>query len=241
MRAETSPCETCVIIPALDEEKSLGKVLADIPEEVDHVIVVDNGSTDRTPEVAREGGAEVVHEPVRGYGQACLSGIASLPSGCRTVAFLDADYSDRPADLSRVLAPILEGRADLVVGSRTRGDLEPGALLPHQRFGNWLATTLIRILFGHRYTDLGPQRAIRLEALERIGMKDRTYGWTVEMQVRALQEGLRVEEVPVAYRPRIGRSKISGTIKGTVLAGTMIIGTVIGLRLRRGGTRRPAS
>ncbi|MBL8177974.1 MAG: glycosyltransferase, partial [Bryobacterales bacterium] len=177
----------------------------------DAVIVADNGSTDGTARIAGEHGATVVSEPQRGYGAACLQAIKSLPADCRTVVFLQADLSEEPREASLLLAPILDGRADLVIGSRTMGRAEPGALLPHQQFGNTLACTLIRWLYGFRYTDLGPFRAIRAGALHELGMRDRNYGWTVEMQVRALQCGLRVMEVPVSYRRRLaGENKVSG-------------------------------
>ena len=221
-----------VVIPTLDEEASIGLVLAALPAGLRQVVVADNGSTDRSAEVARAAGAQVVSAPERGYGAACLAGLAALESGVEVVAFLDADRSDHPDELPSLLQPVSEGRADMVIGSRALGHAEPGSMLPQQRFGNWLATRLIRVLFGHRYTDLGPFRVITREALERIGMQDRPYGWTVEMQVRALQLGLRVEEVPVSYRRRVGRSKIAGTVRGTLGAGVKIIGTVIGLRLR---------
>jgi len=221
-----------VVIPALDEEASIGAVLADLPAAlVREVVVVDNGSTDATAARAREAGARVVAEPRRGYGQACLTGLAALRP-CDVVAFLDADHSDHPDELPAVVAPILAGRADLVIGSRALGRAEPGALLPQQRFGNWLATRLIRLLWGARCTDLGPFRAISREALERLGMRDRDFGWTVEMQVRAIQEGLRVVEVPVSYRRRVGVSKIAGTVGGTLRAGVKILWTIAALRWR---------
>lgn len=222
----TSP-KVCAVIPALDEERSIGLVLADLPRPlVAEVIVVDNGSRDATADAARAGGARVVVEPRRGYGAACLAGIAALPSDCTIVLFLDADYSDHPDEAPRVLAPILDGRADLVIGSRMLGAAEPGALLPQARFGNRLACFLMRLLFGHRYTDLGPFRAIRRDALERIGMVDADFGWTVEMQLKALRHRLRVAEVPVSYRRRKGVSKITGTVSGTVRAGAKILWTI---------------
>ncbi len=221
-----------VLIPALNEEQAIAQVLAAIPTGlVREVVVVDNGSTDRTAEVARHGGARVISEPRRGYGQACLSGIAAL-GPAEIVVFLDGDYSDFPEDMPALLDPILRGEADLVIGSRVLGQREAGALLPQQRLGNALATWMIRLLFGVRYTDLGPFRAIRSEALDRLRMQDRNYGWTVEMQVKAALAGLRLAEVPVRYRRRVGTSKISGTLAGTLKAGYRIIATI--LRYRRG-------
>ncbi|MGI0148950.1 MAG: glycosyltransferase family 2 protein [Thermoplasmata archaeon] len=224
------PLNVDVVIPAWDEEASLPLVLADIPEgAVREVIVVDNGSTDGTARVAREAGATVVTERRRGYGRACLSGIAFLrarPAPPDVVVFLDADHSDHPEELPSVIAPILEGRADLSIGSRVLGRREPGALLPQARAGNFVAAALIRILYGLQVTDLGPFRAIRWEALERLAMVDTNFGWTVEMQVKAAKAGLRVVEVPVSYRPRVGRSKISGTLGGASRAGYKILYTI---------------
>ena len=220
-----SPPAIAVVIPALDEEQAIGKVLRDIPEGASQVVVVDNGSRDRTAEVARGLGAEVVAEPRRGYGQACLTGIAQLD---RTdiVVFLDGDYSDYPEEMSALVAPLLTGEADMVIGSRTLGQREKGALLPQARFGNWLSTLLIRLLFGVSFTDLGPFRALRFDALQRLAMQDRDFGWTVEMQVKAARLGLRAVEVPVRYRRRIGTSKITGTLSGTLRAGHKILWTI---------------
>ncbi|MBX3250747.1 MAG: glycosyltransferase family 2 protein [Myxococcales bacterium] len=214
-----------VVIPALNEEAALPVVLAEIPRGlVRRVVVADNGSTDRTAQVAREGGAEVVHEPERGYGAACLRALAHLASDPPdVVVFLDGDASDRPSELDAVVAPIREGRADLVIGSRVRGALEPGALTPQQRVGNAIACAALRVLYDARYTDLGPFRAIRWEALELLRMRDRNYGWTVEMQIRAARAGLRAAEVPVSYRARIGVSKVSGTLRGTLGASRKIL------------------
>ncbi len=222
-----------VVIPALDEERSLPSVLADIPHPlVDEVVVVDNGSRDRTADVARAGGATLVPEPRQGYGQACLTGIAALNSNPPdVVVFVDADYSDRPSELPQLIDPILTDQADMVVGSRVLGEREPGALAPHARWGNWLATWLIRLLYGVRFTDLGPFRAIRYSTLLALGMKDRDYGWTAEMQAKAARAGVRSTEAPVSYHRRIGRSKITGTVKGTVLAGWKIITTILRCRL----------
>jgi glycosyltransferase involved in cell wall biosynthesis len=216
-----------VIIPALDEEDAIVRVLGDIPEELSAaVIVVDNGSTDRTAQRARECGATVVAEPRRGYGQACLTGMAELPEGVSIVVFLDGDYSDFPSEMNTLVDPIARGVSDLVIGSRVLGKREAGALLPQARLGNALATWLIRRLFGVQYTDLGPFRAVRLSSLTRLHMVDRNFGWTVEMQVKAARQGLRITEVPVRYRKRIGESKITGTLLGSVRAGYKILWTI---------------
>lgn len=222
-----------VVIPALNEEKSLPLVLAALPR-VDDVIVVDNGSTDGTAAVAAAGGARVVREPRRGYGSACLAGISALRDP-DVVVFVDADFSDHPDELPNLVAPIAEGRADMVIGSRALGNREKGALLPQARFGNMLACFLMRVIYGHRYTDLGPFRAIRFESLKKIGMRDRNFGWTVEMQIRALRHGLRVAEVPVSYRKRVGVSKITGTLSGTIRAGYKILYTIFRHALSRKG------
>ncbi|MFQ5646200.1 MAG: glycosyltransferase family 2 protein [bacterium] len=215
------------IIPAYNEEASIGRVLDDLSRlGLDRILVVDNNSADRTAEVAGKHGAEVVFEPKRGYGQACWRGILALSPDTDVVLFLDADYSDYPEEAVHLLQPIYEEKADLVIGSRILGNAEPSALLPQARFGNWLAGVLINLLYGYRYTDLGPFRAIRRESLDKIGMQDRGFGWTVEMQVKALKTGLKVREVPVSYRPRIGKSKISGTFRGSVRAGHMILYTI---------------
>ncbi len=216
-----------VVIPALNEEASLPKVLGDLPwERLAEVVVVDNGSSDRTATVAQAHGATVLSEPRRGYGWACLAGIDYLQDKPPDIlVFLDGDYSDYPDELGDVVRPILEEGYDLVLGSRPQR-AGAGALLRHARLGNALATWLIRRLYGFSYTDLGPFRAIRFPKLLAIEMQDKTYGWTVEMQIKAIRHGLRITEVPVRYRQRIGASKVSGTVKGTVLAGWKILWTV---------------
>lgn len=221
--------KTEVVIPAYNEAKSIAHVIAAIPSDaVERIIVVDNASTDETAARARDAGAHVVYEPRRGYGSACLRGIAEVRDA-DVIAFLDADFSDDPSKLHELLYPIFNDGFDLVIGSRILGNAEPGALPPHARFGNMLACFLIRRLFGYRFTDLGPFRAIRRDALERIQMQDTNYGWTVEMQVKATIYGLRCTEVPVPYKIRIGRSKISGTISGSIKAGVKILWTVFSL------------
>ncbi len=221
-----------VIIPALDEEKSLPKVLAEIPADlIAEVFVVDNGSRDRTADVAREAGASVLREPRAGYGQACLTGIAALAqSPPDIVVFVDGDYSDRPSEMRELVKPILDDEADFVIGSRVLGSREPGALAPQARWGNWLATWMIRLLYDYHFTDMGPFRAIRYQTLMALSMRDRDYGWTAEMQAKAARAGVRATEVPVSYHRRIGKSKITGTVKGTVLAGWKIISTILKYR-----------
>ena len=233
--SETSP-RIAVIIPALNEEASLPLVLADLPKDIlEEIVVVDNGSTDRTPHVARDAGATVLHEQRRGYGWACLAGIEHLKTRMPDiVVFLDGDYSDHPDELPDVVQPIVTDVYDIVIGSRTNGEAEPGALLPHARFGNALATSLIKLVYGFTYSDLGPFRAVRFAALLELGMTDCTYGWTVEMQIKAIHKGLRITEVPVRYRQRIGASKVSGTLKGTIMAGYKILWTVFRYARRAG-------
>jgi glycosyltransferase involved in cell wall biosynthesis len=220
-----APPRIAVVIPAVDEEEAIGLVVREVRSAVHEVIVVDNGSRDRTAEVARAAGARVVSEPRRGYGQACLAGIAAAESA-DVIVFLDGDHSDYPAQLTDLVAPILEGRADLVIGSRNLGRRAVGAHPWHAVLGTRLCVGLMNLAAGSRATDLGPFRAITTEALGRLDMRDRNYGWTVEMQIKAARRGLRVVEVPVDYRPRIGRSKVSGTISGTVKAGTKILATI---------------
>jgi glycosyltransferase involved in cell wall biosynthesis len=214
-----------VVIPAVDEEPAIGRVLADIPGSVAEVIVVDNGSRDRTAEVAAAMGATVVHEPRRGYGQACLSGIAAA-GDADIIVFLDGDGSDHPEQMAVVLGPVALGEADLVIGSRTLGRRAPGAHPWHAVLGTRLCVSLMNRLIGTVATDLGPFRAIAASALRRLDMSDRDFGWTVEMQVKAHRRGLRVREVPVDYRPRIGRSKVSGTLGGSLRAGIKILAVI---------------
>lgn len=221
-----------VIIPALNEAQAIGHVIAAIPDWVDDIIVADNGSTDATPDIARAAGATVVIEPQRGYGIACQTGLAQLREAC-IVVFLDGDFSDTPGEMTSLVDPIARGGADLVIGSRVLGNAERGALMPQQLFGNWLACWLMRALYGANYTDLGPFRAIRRDALDHLGMTDRSFGWTVEMQLRAHVEGLSVHEVPVSYRERIGKSKISGTVLGSLRAGTTILRVIFSFNRRR--------
>lgn len=221
-----------VIIPAQNEEASIGRVIADIPPHAVHkIIVADNGSTDATALHARNAGAIVLDAPLSGYGNACLTAITylkALPIAEQPdiVVFLDGDYSDYPGELPLLVAPIANDGVDMVIGSRVLGRREEGALQPHQVFGNRLATRLIRLFFNYRFTDLGPFRAIRWKSLLDLDMRDRDYGWTVEMQVKAAKLKLHCTEVPVSYRKRIGKSKISGTVKGTILAGYKILWTI---------------
>lgn len=241
----TDLAKVVVVIPALNEERSLPLVLGDLPA-VGRVIVVDNGSRDATAAVARAAGATVVSELRRGYGAACLRGLSEIereiaggtpPPGI--VVFLDADYSDHPEVLPRLVEPIVAGEADFVLGSRLLGKREPGAMPPQSVYGNRLACFLMRLLFGVRYTDLGPFRAIEYGSLQALDMADQNFGWTIEMQVKAAVAGLRHLEIPVPYRKRIGASKISGTLKGTIQAGTKILYTVAKYGYRFLILRRP--
>ncbi len=222
-----------VIIPAFNEEKSIGKVLDDIPQNlVRNVYVCNNASTDGTGETARGHGAIVLDESRPGYGYACLRGmveIANTESKPDIVVFVDGDYSDYPVEMAQLVKPIVEDEYDLVIGSRALGELQKGAMTPQQLFGNWLATNLIRLFYGYHFTDLGPFRAVKYEKLVAIDMQDKTYGWTVEMQVKAAKQKLKCTEIPVKYRKRIGVSKISGTVKGTILAGHKILWTIFKL------------
>jgi glycosyltransferase involved in cell wall biosynthesis len=215
-----------VIIPALNEEKSISLVINDMPSElVDQIIVVDNGSNDNTASVAKRAGAIVVREDIRGYGAACQRGIAGAGDS-DIIVILDADYSDYPDKISLLLDPIVDQGFDMVLGSRTMGNAEKGSLTIPQRFGNWLATMLITLVTGFKYTDMGPFRAIKTENLQALQMTDKNYGWNVEMQIKAVKQGLRIKEVPVDYRNRIGESKISGTVSGAIKAGAKIIYSV---------------
>ena len=221
-----------VVIPALNEEQAIGNVVRDIPAWVDVIVVADNGSRDRTAEVATAAGAVVVHEAERGYGAACLAGIQKA-GAVDIVVFVDGDYADHVEDMAGVVDPIITQEQDFMLVSRALGERENGALTPQQQFGNWLATRLIRLFWGARYTDLGPFRAIRRTALEKLRMADRNYGWTVEMQIKAAEHGLKFAEVPGRYRRRIGVSKVSGTVKGTIMAGYKILLIIARHAIRR--------
>lgn len=221
-----------LVIPARNEQDAIGQVVASVAARVDAVIVADNGSSDGTAKIARDNGAIVVSVPQPGYGRACLAAIKAA-GDFDILVFMDGDASDDPDDLPALLAPILAGHADMVIGSRIMGDCDPGALTPQQRFGNALACRLMHLFWGYRFTDLGPFRAISRSAYDRLNMQAPTFGWTVEMQVRALKRGLRCAEIPVHYRARIGVSKISGTVKGVILAGGYILGTIFKEALRK--------
>jgi len=224
-----------VIIPAYNEEHGVERVIRDIPKSfVRDILVCNNGSTDTTAMRAQKAGAVVLHAPKTGYGYACLAGINYLKSRPITlqpdiVVFLDADYSDFPEELPEVVNPIIYHNCDLVIGSRALGNAQDGAMTPQQIFGNWLATRLIRIMYRYHFTDLGPFRAVRWKTLLALDMQDKTYGWTVEMQVKAAKMKLKSTEVPVSYRKRIGKSKVSGTIRGSILAGCKILWTIFRL------------
>ena len=219
-----------VIIPAFNEENAVGKVIKDIPKSmVNEIVVVNNNSTDQTSKIAKGEGATVLEEGIQGYGNACLKGMSYIknqdpePS---IVVFIDADYSDHPEEMGNLIKPIIDNDVDLVIGSRALGKMEKGSMTFPQLFGNWLATGLIKLLYGVKYTDLGPFRAVKYNSLIAMGMKDKTYGWTVEMQLKAAKMKMKIQEVPVNYRKRIGFSKISGTVKGTLGAGYKIITTI---------------
>jgi glycosyltransferase involved in cell wall biosynthesis len=222
-----------VIIPVYNESDAIGKVINEIPRHlVRHIVVCNNGSTDDTASVASAHGAIVVNQSLKGYGNACLKGmeyVASLEKKPDIIVFLDGDYSDYPQEMLALVQPIISNQTDLVIGSRALGELEDGAMMPQQIFGNWLATTLIRRIYNYHFTDLGPFRAVKYTSLLAMQMEDKTFGWTVEMQVKAAKLKLKTAEIPVKYRKRIGKSKVSGTIKGSILAGHKILWTIFKL------------
>jgi glycosyltransferase involved in cell wall biosynthesis len=231
-----------VVIPTHNEAQAIGHVLADLPRDlVTEVIVVDSNSTDGTPHLAATMGARVIEEPRQGYGRACLTGLANTQNP-DVVVFLDGDYSDRPSELPLILAPILEGRADITLGSRFGGTRNRGALPWHQSFGNRLAAGLIRLLYGVKISDLGPFRAGRADVLRALALAEATYGWAVEMIVKGASAGFRIVEVPVSYHPRIGKSKISGTVNGTLGAAWFILSRIVRYYFgrRKARTPRPA-
>jgi glycosyltransferase involved in cell wall biosynthesis len=231
-----------VIIPTCNEASAISRVLADLPADlITEVLVVDSNSTDGTPEIAAKMGARVVPEPRRGYGRACLTGLA-MADAPDVVVFLDGDYSDRPAELPLLLAPITDGRADITLGSRLGEQRIPMALSWHAVFGNWLAASLIKLLYGLKISDLGPFRAARADVLRQLALQEATYGWAVEMILKGALQEFRIVEVPVSYYPRIGKSKISGTVKGTVGAAWFILSLIVSyyFRHRRARTPRPA-
>lgn len=218
-----------VIIPAYNEAHSIALVINEIPSIVNEIIVVNNNSTDKTAEMAQMAGATVLFQPQMGYGYACLKGmeyVSTLSEKPEIIVFMDGDYSDYPEDLIQIITPILEENIDFVLGSRVKRLQEKGSMTPQQHFGNWLATFLMRILFGARFTDLGPFRAIKYQKLLDLEMQDKTYGWTIEMQLKALKQNLTYTEIPVKYKKRIGVSKVSGTIKGSIFAGVKILGWI---------------
>jgi glycosyltransferase involved in cell wall biosynthesis len=226
-----------VVIPTHNEAQSIARVLADLPSGiVTEVLVVDSNSTDGTPEIASKLGVRVLHEPRRGYGRACLTGLAATSSP-DIVVFLDGDYSDRPSELPLLLTPIMDGRADITLGSRLRSKSTLGALPWHSAFGNRLAAALIGILYGVKISDLGPFRAGRADVLRKLELEERTYGWAVEMILKAALGGFRIVEVPVSYYPRIGKSKISGTLRGTVGAAWFILTLILRYHFRRGSAK----
>ncbi len=224
-----------VIIPAVNEGDSIGKVVSELPDSVSEIIVVNNGSTDDTLENAQKAGATVLTENQRGYGFACLKGmdyIAKQSKQPDIIVFIDGDYSDYPEELDKVVAPILEKDIDFVIGARKKSLREPGSMTPQQVFGNQLATFLMRLFFRAKFTDLGPFRAIKYDKLRALDMQDKTYGWTVEMQLKVLRKKMSYTEVPVRYKRRIGVSKVSGTIKGTIFAGIKILGWIFKYSLK---------
>lgn len=224
-----------VIIPAYNEEKSIARVIREIPANlVSEIIVVNNGSSDHTADTARMAGATVLDEPARGYGNACLKGMSYIREKAddttEIVVFMDGDHSDYPEEMKGMTDLIIAGKADLVIGSRTLGEREKGSMTPQQIFGNWLSTRLMNGLYGAEFTDLGPFRAIRWKSLKHLEMEDRNYGWTIEMQIKAIKKGLKCMEIPAGYRRRIGTSKVSGTLTGSVLAGIKIIRVIFKYR-----------
>ena len=219
-----------VIIPAFNEEKAIANVIAEIPNGVDEIIVISNNSTDKTEEIAKNAGATVLLETKKGYGYACLKGmeyIANLKVKPDIVVFLDGDYSDYPEELTKLITPILNQNIDFVIGARVSNLRESGSMTPQQVFGNWLATFLMKAFFKAKFTDLGPFRAIKYNKLLQLQMEDKTYGWTVEMQLKVLKQKMSYIEIPVRYKNRIGVSKVSGTVKGTIMAGVKIIGWIM--------------
>jgi glycosyltransferase involved in cell wall biosynthesis len=224
-----------VIIAALNEEAAIGKVIEAVPKDLaGEIVVVDNGSKDRTAEIAAAAGARVVHEPVPGYGRAFRAGLRSISPRCEIVVFLDGDGSDCPEMMDRLVTPIVEGKAEFVIGSRTRGNREAGSMNFHQVLAGYMIGFILRVLYGVRSTDMGPFRAIRRETLEKLGLREETYGWPLEMQMRAARARVRTLEVPVDYRRRAGgHSKIAGTVRGSVLAATRILLTLARLAIQR--------
>ncbi len=225
-----------VIIPAYNEESAIDNVIWEIPKSVDEVIVISNNSTDNTEEVARNAGATVLSETKKGYGYACLKGmdyIASLDVKPDIIVFLDGDYSDYPEELTKLVAPILTENIDFVLGARVKNLRESGSMTPQQIFGNGLATFLMKLFFKSEFTDLGPFRAIKYDKLLQLKMEDKTYGWTVEMQLKVLKQQMSYREIPVRYKNRIGISKVSGTVKGTIMAGIKIIGWIVKYSIKK--------
>ena len=227
--------EILVIIPAYNEAQSIGQVISEIPDLISEIIVVNNNSTDNTAAVATAAGATVLLEEQMGYGYACLKGINYAGKRSKTphiIVFMDGEYSDYPEDLHKVIAPILKGDVDFVIGARDKELREEGSMTPQQVFGNWLATFLMKLIFKAKFTDLGPFRAIRYEQLMALEMEDKTYGWTVEMQLKVLKKKIAYTEVPVRYKKRIGISKVSGTVKGSIFAGIKILGWIFKYSLK---------
>ncbi|MGV6862730.1 MAG: glycosyltransferase family 2 protein [Putridiphycobacter sp.] len=226
-----------VVIPAHNEEQSIGKVIQDIPKElVSEIVVCSNNSSDQTVNVAKANGATVLEESKKGYGWACMKGInyaAKSENRPDLIVFMDGDYSDYPQEMTKVIAPIVDGHADIVIGSRARGQKESGSMTFPQRFGNWLSTRLMRLFYGVTYSDLGPFRAIKLDELLALNMAEMTFGWTIEMQIKAAKHKLKYAEVPVNYKVRIGESKVSGTLKGAVMAGIKILWCIVKYKFKK--------